>query len=293
MIIPLWIDTEGIVEQFTSITSEQIDTMLDNLAKGLAAGYARQLEEEAQKALHSTRQRYISNIKLVDSGKLEGTVLLDYSKDPLIRMIEEGADAFDEKEGFFKSEKVKLTKDNRRYLTIPFRWATPGAIAESSVFSGVLPSGVYNVVRKKTTDIPMEGGGMRSKGLTIDEIPGKFQTPSIRSATQNSNETLQMYGVGAFKEYQHRSSLYAGLVKMQDSVTNQNRYMTFRRVSEPGVNDKNEPVGSDPNSWIHPGMPSQDRNLIEVALANFNTEAELTNGINIELAKLGFDVSED
>lgn len=291
MIVPIYIETADIVSQFEGITSNQIDNMLDNIAKGMAAAYARQLEQEANNALHQTRKRYVQNIKLVDTGRLEGTVMLDYSKDKLIPMIEEGADPFDIKAGFFGSSKVKYTKDGRKMLTIPFRWSTPGAVGESDVFSGKMPSGIYRVIKEKETDIPVSGGGTRSKGLTIGEIPEKYQLPGTRSAIYTDVDPMAaVYGKPTFEEYKHRSSLYQGMVKQNDPVTGQNTYHSFRRVSEEGENAEGEKVGSDPDSWIHPGIPMH--NLIQVALNNFNQEEELTNGINIELSKLGFNVTE-
>lgn len=284
MILPIIIDTSDLYSQFEGITRENIDNLCDNVAKGLAAGYARQLEQEAQQALHQTRKRYIESIKLVDSGKLEGTVLLDYSKDPLVRMLEEGASAFDIKEGFFKSAKVKFTKDGRKYLTIPFRLATPGAVAESDVFSGRLPEEVYEVIKNKVTDIPTSGGGSKSRGLTIGEIPQQFQLPGKRTEIKNDDGNVLL------KEYQHKNSLYEGAFKQKDAATGQNTYHSFRRVSEGGVGANGQKIGSDPDSWIHGGITA--KHLIDVALANYNVEHEVGIIMNHELSKLGFDVEE-
>jgi hypothetical protein len=97
MVVPIYIDTSSIAEAFP-LDRESIDQICDNIAKTLAARYAQNLELEATHSLHQTKKRYIQAINVVDSGKMEGTVILDYSKDPLVRMIEEGAAAFDMKQ---------------------------------------------------------------------------------------------------------------------------------------------------------------------------------------------------
>lgn len=282
MILPIFIDSADITSQFDSITKENIENLQDNIAKGLAAGFARQLEQEAQNALHQTRQRYIRAIRLIDSGRLEGIVLLDYSKDKLIQMIEEGASAFDMKEGFLNSSKVKYTKDGRKYLTIPFRLSTPGAVAESDVFSGTLPDEVYQIVKNKVTDIPVSGGGSRSQGLTLGEIPTQFQQPATRPQINNAD------GNPLFNEYKHKNSIYEGLVKRTDGVTGQSSYGSFRRVAEEGTKEDGTKLGSDPDSWISKGI--QPHYLIEKALSNFNIENETQRLLDFELDKLGFDV---
>lgn len=269
MILPIVVDTTSIVDQFTSVTKGDLDQLLDNVAKGLAARFAATLEKEAQEKLKSTRTRYINNIKVVDSGPLSGTVLLDYSKDKLVRMLEEGASAFDMKEGFLASPKVKIGKNGKRYLTIPFRMATPGAVAEAGIFAAVMPTDIYKVVKKKTPTIEVSGGGKRSTGLTLKEIPEQFQAKKSRpSIADNKGNEL-------FKAYEHKNSIYQGLAKHQDAATGQNTYRSFRRVSE----------ASDDDAWIHPGI--ERYSLIQKALGNFNVAQEMTLLMDRELERLG------
>lgn len=273
MIVPIGINTEDIIEQFASITPRQINEMMDSIAKGLAVGFYSQWEKEAESALHRTRGRYIRNLRLVDSGKLEGTVLLDFSKDPLVRMIEQGASAFDMKSFMLRSSKAKTDKHGNRYITIPFRWATPDVLGESEVFSGKMPEEVYDLVKKKPTTIPVKGGGMRSQGLTTGDIatlPKPMQSGGIRAAITDSQGQTQ------FKAYQRKSSLYQGMIKQQDAVTGQSRYNTFRRISE----------NSDADAFIHPGI--QNYNLMQRALGNFDIPNEVGNLIDNELTRMGF-----
>lgn len=270
MIAPIIVDTTSIMDQFGAMSPEAINNMLDNVAKGLAAAYANKLELQAQQDLHQTRRRYINAIKLVDSGKAEGTVMLDYSKDKLIQMIEEGAGPFDMKPYFMGSPKAKVGKNGGRYLTIPFRWGTPGIVGESDVFSGVMPGPVYAAVKDKPTNIPVSGGGSRSAGLSLKEIPAQFQLKKTRPAIAAND------GNQAWAAYQHKAPVSQGISKYNDPATGQNTYRSFRRVS-----DK-----SDPDAFIHPGIKAY--NLMQKALGGFDVGTELGNQLDIELGKLGF-----
>ena len=269
MIIPIIIDTSDIARQF-GISHNQVDSVCDNIAKTMAARYAQTLEQEAQTALHQTKQRYIRNIKVVDSGRMEGTVMLDYSKDPMVRMIEEGASAFDMKQGMLAGRKVKIGKNGGRYLTIPFRWATPGSVGDSDVFSGTMPTAVYNAVRQMPQNIPTAGGGMRTPGLNVSQLETSLQKPGTRK------EIVDSAGKVLFKQYEHKTSLFQGIVQQRDAATGQNRYFSFRRVSE----------RSDQNAFIHPGI--EQYNLIQKALGSFDQQKELSNALDLEWQKLGF-----
>lgn len=269
MIIPIIIDGSALQQQF-ALSGEQIESICDNIAKTLAARYAQQLEQEANNALHSTRRRYIQNVHVVDSGRMEGTVILDYSKDPLIKMLEEGAGAFDIKAGLMASAKVKIGKNGGRYITVPMRWGTPGIVGESDVFTGILPQQVYDVVKAKPTNIPVSGGGMRSAGLSAGEIPSPFNAIGSRAPIADSA------GKVLFNEYQHKTSIYQGVSKKTDPSTGQNTYNSFRRVSE----------NSDKDAFIHPGI--EQYNLIQRALDNFNQTQEVSLALDQQLIDLGF-----
>ena len=267
MIVPIEINSSDILSQY-SVTDDQLQKMFDNIAKSLGVIYASKLENEASSALNSTRRRYIQNIRVIDSGRLESTVLLDYSKDPLVRMIEEGISAFDLKPYFLKSAKVKVSKSGKRYLTIPFRFSTPGSLGESEVFSGKMPDEVYDIVRKK--EVGVNG---KSQGITKDELsqlPSKFQVIQTRKEVQDSQ------GKTLFKEYEHKSSIFQGIQKQTDKVTGQSSYHSFRRVSEL----------SDEDSFIHTGI--QARHLMQKAKQTMNIPDEVSIQIDNELAKLGF-----
>jgi hypothetical protein len=266
MIVPIYIDTSSIAEAFP-IDKDAIDQICDNIAKTLAARYAQQLELEATHSLNQTKKRYIHAINVIDTGRMEGSVILDYSKDPLIRMIEEGATAFDMKKKMLASPKAKTNKSGGKYLTVPFRFGTPDAVGESDVFSNIMPQGVYEVAKAEEVNIPTVGGS-KSAGLTVDKLPVQYQKPATRKEIRDSEGKL------LFKAYTHKGSIYEGVTKNTDAVTGQNTYNSFRRVSE----------NSDPDAWIHKGI--EQYNLVSKALSNFNQETEVQVAMNREFQKL-------
>jgi hypothetical protein len=280
MIIPILINTTALSDIYSSLDSQAIDDICDNIAKTLTARYASILEIEAAHSLHQTRERYIKAISVVDTGRLEGTVVLDYSKDPLIRMIEEGQSAFDLKDGLLNSQKAKVSKNGGRYITVPFRFGTPGAIGDSDVFSAILPQDVYDVVKNQETNISVSNDtGARNPGLTEKQLPVQYQKPAKRAVIKDSA------GKVLFKEYRHKKSIYEGVAKYKDKTTGQNIYGSFRRVSDPLISPEGKKVGSDVDSWIHKGI--EQYNLVSKALSNFNQETEIQVSLNNELKKLG------
>lgn len=272
MILPIEINSDDIISQY-DVSREQLNSMFDNIAKSLGVIYLGKLEEVASQELHSTRSRYLRNIRLIDSGKLQSTVLLDYSKDKLIKMIEEGSGPFDMKPKLLASAKVKVTSTGKKYISIPFRASTPDAEGESELFAFKMPSEIYAIVKKKEV---FDRGPLKassSKPLTISEMDG---VPAHLKVIGKRKEIKDSSGKALFKEYEHKSTVYEGITKQTDKVTGQSTYHSFRRVSD----------NSDPNAFIHPGFTA--KKLMDKALGRMNIEEELQTQIDNELAKLGF-----
>lgn len=263
------VDTASLTSQF-DISKDQIDALVDSVTKSVAASYAERLSRIAGEGLRVTKVRYQNAIKVLDSGRFTGTILLSYA-DKLVQMLEEGASAFDMKEGFSRSDK-KHTKANGQgwYLSIPLAQGTPDTLGESSPFANVMPQEVYQEVKQKPADIPTPTG-LKSKGLTLEELPEKYQLPETRAAVTSIITNKK------FDEYVSKTSIYAGIMKIQDTVTGQNRYMSFRRVS-----DK-----SDSNSWIFTGLDA--RKFTDKAMDELesNLEQELHLATENALNQLG------
>jgi hypothetical protein len=262
VLIPISIDTSDLQSEF-SMSKEDIESMIDNTVKAITLQAYNNWSQQASSNLNSTRSRYLDNLILVDEGKMKGAVILR-DDDPLVMMLEDGASEFDIKEGMAKSPKRKFGKDGSWYMSIPMRFATPSALGESEVFAGVMPPEIYERIKGASTNIPT-GGGMRSKGLTLDEIPTQYQEKTVRQAIPKSKL------MAARQEYISKSSKFEGLVKMKDSSTGQTSgYMTFRRISEK----------SDPASWIHKGF--EKRNFAEKALVETESQIESITDIQID-----------
>ena len=137
---------------------------------------------------------------------------------------------------------------DRFYITVPFRHATPEAIAESGVFSSILPQDIYTLAKNSQTPLKRE------------QLPINQQTPGSRKA-------IDVPGLKV-PEYIHKAAKYEGLVRVEASSSNREKrsqYMTFRRVS-----DK-----SDPNSWFNGGIEAKKLMDKALQLANITMIADI------------------
>jgi hypothetical protein len=255
--INILIDSQSIVDKFPKIAQSDIDDLKKYTVKRLTSNFYEKWMAEAGRQLHSTRNHYQKSLIVVDEGKFSGAVMLTNF---LPNAVESGLSAFDLKEGFKRSDKVKIKKSKDGiygwYLTIPFRMATPGAVGESEFFSEKMPMAIYNLVKDSSTDIP-NSTGTRSKGISLSDlknVPEFLSRPRVRPEVANAERV--------FEEYVNKTSVYEGLSKMKDYMTGQNTYGSFRRVSS----------NSDPNSWIHTGILAH--NIMDKALNKFDIEKE-------------------
>lgn len=176
--------------------------------------------------------------------------------------------------GFSQSPKAKHDNKGNWYLTIPFRYATPDAIGESEVFSGVLPQEIYDLIKTKEPQITNIDGQQIQAGesLSHDEIPEEFRTPFTR-------ESLIIESIGkVFEQYVSVSSQYEGLMRSEKTYASgtQSTYGTMRRVSN----------NSNPNSWIHP--PILANNFSQRALSETDTQTIVDNTVDKILSEYGF-----
>lgn len=270
--INIQINTEDLTAEF-SLTRKEVDDMMHATVQHITSRFYEKWITEAKNSLHRTRTEYIQSLIVVDEGRLKGSVIL---KGDFPNMIEQGISAFDMKEGFAKSSKKTMKKDGKGwFLTIPFRYATPGAIGDSSVFTGVLPQSVYQAIKKKDAAQSQIGLGVEfGSGLKKQEIPAEYAVPKMRGEFSDViTKTKSSFGV-----YVNKTSLYEGLQKASKTYQSGggSQYVSFRRVS-----DK-----SDPSSWIHSGILA--RNLADKALTKLNIAQEVDLVTDNYLAALGF-----
>ena len=84
---------------------------------------------------------YLRSIQRQMTGAFSAEV---YSDSPYAETIEDGAGERDLKRMLDSSMKVRISKKGKRYLIIPFRWGTPGAVTFGR---NVMTQEVYDVMR--------------------------------------------------------------------------------------------------------------------------------------------------
>lgn len=160
----------------------------------------------AKEKLNTTAEDYISGLNIsLDRDGFSGTIRLEGS---FQEKLELGSIPYDLKPSFANSDLVKISKKTGDwYLDIPFRHGTPN----SKTTYSRLPYRIYNHAKK----LPNLGR------LSVDEPPAT-----------------------SWIGYQHTTSIYNDLKKINIKSGKRSIYMTWRRVSK----------NSDPLSWFHPGF---------------------------------------
>jgi hypothetical protein len=236
MLQPINIDVSAFLESF-DIADEDIKQFTSDIISGVASDFHAHWEKAAD-VLGQTRQEYQRSIyieKIDDFNYVVGLVGW------LPNAIEQGVSAFDQKEWFEKSNKVKYNKEGDWYLTIPFRHGAEGTIGESTVFTGTMPSEVYEQAKVLK---PKES--LKARNLPVGLIEPKAK-PRIGKSK-------------IFEEYQRKHSIYEGIQRKEDNK-GRGTYTSFRRVGE----------NSDDGAWIHPGFEA--KNLAEKAFETMNIES--------------------
>lgn len=253
--------------------------------RAVEAAIARVYEKtyrSANENLNRTKDEYLSNLQRPSVGRLKASITLTGQ---LPNMVEQGAQAFDMKKGMLNSPKAKLTKDGRRYLIIPFRWATPSAQGGGAAFSGRMPTEIYKVMRTlRTTRTSYQGQHQSGQGLKKQSLAGgTYGKLKTRARVTGGQLTEQQR-----KAYEHKAPLLQGMVRSQKvyEKATQGQYHTFRVVSEAGVSPTGKRLGSEPNSWIHRGIEARNfmTNAVkeaEIGLLTENIVAEALNEMGL------------
>lgn len=242
--LPINIDISEVVDEFT-LTAGQSQALGESIIDNIVAEYTSVWNKEVENNLHSTRQIYKRAMVVLRKSPTEAEFVLSYQDSPLVKMLEDGSPPFDQKPFFKKSPKVKRKIGGGWYLTIPFRHATSSAVAESSVFSSVLPKEIQQIAKDKSP-----------RALKKSDLPEQYQKLGVRPG-------VVLNGI-VMPEYQHKSAQYEGLVRVNVSSTkkeNRGGYFTFRRVSDKSAS----------NSWIYGGMTAlklMDKALVRADISN-------------------------
>jgi len=245
-----------------------MESILDEVRRVIWTNWINQ----AKQGLNSTREGYINGLILQDQGRFTKSIILTGQ---LNNMLESGAGAYDMKVGFAKSKNVKYSKDRYDkkgvliskggwYVTIPFRWGTPGIVGENPAFSNIMPTVIYNIA-KKNNGRPIGG----------DQLPSPYDERGSRA------KISQPAPLKDIPEYQHLYSIYEGIKRQSASYGKMakgayGQYVSFRRVSE----------NSDKLSWFHKGL--QARNFATKAIQNTDINLISDNALDRMLSEMGF-----
>lgn len=245
--VPIKIDISDFISEW-NLTVEETDTLVSSILEEIGERFADSWRNKAGQELHQTKKEYQRGIYI---ERPDANSVVIGLKGWLPNAVEKGIEPFDMKsEGFSKSPKRKFKKGGGWYLTIPFRIGTPGIVAESSIFSTVMPASVHKVAKER-----LSSG--RQKSLSVSDLPKEFQVKGVRPEVKNKI-TGQV-----FSEYQHKNPIFEGMQK--SNKEGHSHYTTFRRVSDL----------SDPNSWIHTGIIAH--NLMEKTLNDFPITQIISN----------------
>jgi hypothetical protein len=257
---PITIDLSAVQAKF-SLAAKEIDKLTETCVQSVATAIYANWQSLAKKKLHSTLPDYLQHLIVVDKGRFAKQIILTGE---LPNMLELGASAFDMKEGFKKSKYVKHTvavynakgkmvyPGGDWYLTVPFRQGTPGIVGQAG-FANEMPQEIYDIMVHRAANNP----------LRQSEIPEPYDVPRSRAAIMDDK------GNTLFAEYEHKSSIFAGLTKKTaayNKVT-QNTYVSFRRAGE----------RSDPMSWIHRGFEAM--NLADEAIQMTDVDTIVENEV--------------
>lgn len=225
--LPIIIDISETIQEF-DLSREEVSSMSRYILTRLSDEFLRNWERNIDSELGSTRTEYKKAIYIDQPDDFNIVMGLSPRLSKLALMLEEGASPFDIKDGFEKSSKRHNKIGGGWYLTVPFRHATAGAVAESG-FSTVLPERIQQIAKAQVTP------------LKITDLPDKYQIKGVRQT---------ITGAKTIPEYKHKAAIYEGLVRKNIAASeNEKRggYFTFRRVSD----------NSDELSWMHKGLEAR------------------------------------
>ena len=233
--LPISINTTDTIDEF-SLTREQSQQMNRFILDSVVDSFVRKWEEEVDNSLHSTRAEYKKGIFQESPDERTIIVGLTPRQSSLSLMLEDGASQFDIKQGMENSDKRHLKAKGGWYISIPFRYATSEAVAESMSFSNKLPKPIEKLVKAN------------SKPLEFNQIPDQY-----KSIGQNKTSG-----------YTHKFNIYEGLHREEIGSGQKEKrgaYMNFRRIS-----DK-----SDKDAWIHPGFEAlklMEKSIDQIDIGN-------------------------
>lgn len=260
--IDFTIDTLDLSEEF-NLSRKDIDQLLEYTVKEVTFTFARLWETEARNKLKKSRSQYLRAIQIDSRGPFVGVAYLNPAS-WIANAVEIGADAFDIKQGLLNSPKAKTSSKGSRYITVPFRFATPQAIGDNELFSGIMPEDIYRAAMNQQKLADSDQG---SKGLKLADIPSQYQIPKSAALRKDVKHTQFQIAQGT-----KMTSIYEGLQREASG----SGWVNFRRVSD----------NSEEDSFQHPGI--EPRDLATHALSGLDIPHIVDLSIDNFLSKKGF-----
>lgn len=209
--------------------------------------------------------------------------LMIVNRHPAAVGLERGHDAYDLKKMLYTSKKVRVSKQGKKYLIIPFQHGTPskkgeGGIAPNRATLQTMPKDVYR----------------QALGLDASMIAGKYKKGSQKGANSYWQAwilkkinpvrvTRNKYSWGEHltdmgnygKRANAKFSIYEGMYRFK---TNKGSvYMTFRIMHE------------DSQGWIHPAQPALHIAEDAVKQCRQQITTLLAEGVRKDMAELGIE----
>ncbi|WP_293372306.1 hypothetical protein [Nevskia sp.] len=185
------------------------------------------------RVLNSRTGAYANSIEISQPGDLHWRVStsLGYAA-----AIEHGTPAYDMKRALSTSTKVRLTKEGKRYLIIPFRHGTPGSVG----FSSTMPAHVHELARALSAS-RVKSAQQVPNVIGVHDIHTRALLPVTRR-TYSWGERLPAGLVSKAKAH-HATDRFAGLVRFDAPQKGHSQFLTFRVMSE------------DSPGWQRPAQP--------------------------------------
>ena len=231
MFIPIKIDLDDLVEEF-GLDGTQIKILGTELINNISDKYFAAIKQKVNTTLKATRGIYLKNLRIETIDDFTKEIILSGW---LPNSIESGLNTFDMKPGLMGAKNVKISAKGNWYTTIPFLWSLSGGEGTQQA-----PKDIYQMVKEQAP-----------KPLKESQIPESKRAHQIKDLAKGINAAEVP---GAKGIYQHKSSIYTGMQKIEKGA------ISFRRVG----------AESDPNVFWHPGFIKKD--FFGIALNEISSE---------------------
>ena len=260
----------GFINQF----EEEIRKAVPEIVSNITALLEIEWKQEATNSLKSV-EKYNNSFSQKQVSPFH--IILE-NNHPAVLFLEAGTSPYDLKRMLDTSAHVKVSKDGKRYMRIPFEGKVKDYIAggvdknEIRAMKGSIISSVRDGTREKRiitkygdrlTD--MGSTGVKRKYFTVlnatsEKFPNKNNRPNMGFTPYTE------YKAATTIDYTWKSSPYENAVKMTDFQGKTIGMKTFRTISD----------NSDPNSWIHPGIHASHIAEKAVEAVKMQLDAEIS-----------------